>query len=272
MNKLKKINKLFWISIFFIFIIILFLFLFLFLFLIRNKRIESFDSSQTELNYQKLLQNRKEYQIELDKQYDEFRKTHKGELDNFLRPRQIKESKIELSDVNYEDTIKNFYVQEKADQKKKEAIEDQNEKQQGNIYNLKQYKQLMLDNNKEKLFKKTLNNIEILKDECFEKCDQSNCIKLDQQAKILKKCLTCNNQKNKCFNKTIIGGQCDDCDGVDIKDKFDCLSLVNFGCPNPENLDNKKGVEPYYFLLNNNSPTSPFNKKCVFCWQVNSEI
>lgn len=264
MNKLKKINKLFWISIFFIFIIILFLFLFF----IINKNIESFDTSELDSSYKKLLENRKEYQTELDKQYDEFRKTHKGELDNFIHPRQIKESKIQLSDVNYADTIKNFYVQEKADQKEKEAMEEQ----QGNIYNLKQYKQLMLDNNKEKLFKKTLNNIKILKDECFEKCDQSNCIKLDQQAKILKKCLTCNKQKNKCFNKTIIGGQCDDCDGVDIKDKFDCLSLVNFGCPNPENLDNAKGVEPYYFLLNNNSPTSPFNKKCVFCWQINSEI
>ena len=55
-----------------------------------------------------------------------------------------------------------------------------------NIYEkfeIKKYKEVMLNNNNEKLFKISLNNIPILEEDCFSKCDKANCIKLDQLKK-----------------------------------------------------------------------------------------
>lgn len=257
-------------------ILLLFIILILLFLCITKKTVEFFQTNTPNpvLNaeYNQLVESRNAYLKELDQQFAKFQAENPDIVKNFISPQQIAESKIPLSNVSYIDTIKNFFVQEKAERVKKEAELADLDVPNGNLYNIKQYKQLMLKNNKKKLFKKALNKIEILKDECFEKCDQSNCIKLDQQKKLLEKCMKCNSTKNKCFHKTIIGGECDDCDGVDEKDKLDCLALTNFGCPNPNHLDDLRGVDPYYFLLNNNSPTSPFNKKCVFCWQMEDQF
>jgi hypothetical protein len=257
-------------------ILILLLFLEYFASCITKKTVEFFQTNTPNpvlnVEYNQLVENRNAYLKELDQQFAKFQAENPGDVKNFISPQQIVESKVSLSNVSYKDTIKNFFVQEKAERVKKEAELADLDVPNGNIYNIKQYKQLMLKNNKKQLFKKALNKIEILKDECFEKCDQSNCIKLDQKKKLLEKCMKCNSTKNKCFHKTIIGGECDDCDGVDEKDKLDCLALTNFGYPNPNHLDDLRGVDPYYFLLNDNSPTSPFNKKCVFCWQMEDQF
>ena len=73
---------------------------------------------------------------------------------------------------------------------------------------INEYKTIMLENDTEKLFKLSLNEetMPILEEDCFQKCDKANCIKLDQQKKTLEKCLQCNRKKNKCFSKSIIGG------------------------------------------------------------------
>jgi len=140
-------------------------------------------------------------------------------------------------------------------------------------FDIKQYKQTILNNNKKKLYKIGLNdNINILEEDCFEKCDQSNCIKLNNQKKILKECLKCNIQKNKCYNKSIIGGNCNDCDIENIEDKIDCYDVNNFGCPNPKNLNYNTGVNPYYIQINDNNINSPYDKKCVFCWNIFDNI
>jgi hypothetical protein len=134
----------------------------------------------------------------------------------------------------------------------------------------------MLNNYQEKLFKISLDkNMKIYYDECFDKCNKEECIKFEQKKKLLDKCIKCNMKNKKCFNKSIIGGNCDDCDIENISDKENCLAIENYGCPNPNNLNNLKintGVLPYYLEVPDNNPNSPFNKKCVFCWNILDNI
>jgi hypothetical protein len=138
---------------------------------------------------------------------------------------------------------------------------------------IQEYKKTMINNDKKKLYKIGLNdNINILEEDCFSKCDKSNCIKFYEKKKILNECLKCNIQKNKCYNRSIIGGNCDDCQIDNIEDKIDCYDVHNFGCPNPKNINYNIGVEPYYFELNDNNINSTFNKKCVFCWKILDNI
>jgi hypothetical protein len=141
-----------------------------------------------------------------------------------------------------------------------------------NTYSLDSYKNLMLKNNKEKLYKISLKDTKIRKDDCFETCDKKDCIKLDDKKRLLDKCLKCNSQKNKCFKKSIIGGLCNDCSDIDEKNKLKCNDILNFGCIDPNNLNNNNGVEPYFIQIPDINVGSPFDKKCVFCWNINSEL
>ena len=139
-------------------------------------------------------------------------------------------------------------------------------------FELDEYKKLILNNNKEKLFKIGLNkNIKIEREDCFLKCGKTQCIELDARTKVLDKCMKCNSQKNKCFKKSIIGGVCNDCDET-TETKIECNAITNFGCTPPDNLDSNNGVEPYYIQMPDNNINSPFNEKCVFCWNFSSEI
>ena len=139
--------------------------------------------------------------------------------------------------------------------------------------NIKKYKEIMFNNNEKKLYKIGLNeNIDIREEDCFDKCDHSNCLKMMNQKKILNQCLECNKQKNKCFNKSIIGGNCDDCSIENNEDKLDCYDVNNFGCPNPENINFSVGINPYYVQVNDNNLNSPYDKKCIFCWNILGNI
>jgi hypothetical protein len=139
--------------------------------------------------------------------------------------------------------------------------------------NINKYKDIMFNNNKKNLYKLALNdNIKIFQEDCFDKCDKSSCIKLYDKKKILNECLKCNIQNNKCYNKSIIGGNCDDCNVKNIEDKLDCYDVNNFGCANPKNINYSVGVDPYYIQLNENNISSPYNKKCVFCWNILDNI
>ena len=141
------------------------------------------------------------------------------------------------------------------------------------FFDINEYKKLLLNNNNsEILYKIKLNEFKIYKEDCFDKCNHRECIKLYERIKILDKCLKCNNTKNKCFNKSIIGGTCDDCNIDEYKDKLDCYDVQNFGCSNPDNLNLNKGVEPYYLQIPDNNLNSPYNKKCVFCWNILDNI
>jgi hypothetical protein len=136
-----------------------------------------------------------------------------------------------------------------------------------------EYKNIMFKNDGKKLYKVELNdNINILEEDCYDKCDHTDCVKLYNKKKILKECLKCNIQKNKCYNKSIIGGNCDDCDIENIEDKLDCYDISNFGCPNPKNISYNKGIDPYYIEVNDNNINSPYSKKCIFCWSILDNI
>ena len=115
-------------------------------------------------------------------------------------------------------------------------------------------------------------NIDIDMEDCFKKCNSTDCIQMDNRAKVLDKCLKCNAQEGKCFNKSIIGGICDDCENIKPEDKIDCFNIQNFGCTNPYNFDDNKGTFPYFIEIPDNNPNSPFNKKCIFCWQFQDNI
>ena len=139
-------------------------------------------------------------------------------------------------------------------------------------FDIEEYNKIMLNNNKKKLYKIRLENIKIESEDCKLKCDERECLKLEHRTKVLEKCVKCNSQKNKCFNPTIIDGTCDDCTPDNINDKVDCFDLENYGCPNPENIDVNLGISPYYIEVPDNNVNSPFNKKCIFCWNLNSDL
>jgi hypothetical protein len=151
-----------------------------------------------------------------------------------------------------------------------------NQKENYQNIDIKSYKELMFKNyeeNNKNLYKIGLNNnIKIQEEDCDDKCDKQNCIKMHERKKILNECLQCNIQKKKCFHKSIIGGNCDDCDIDNIEDKLNCYDVNHFGCPNPENINDYNGISHYYIELNDNSINSPFNKKCVFCWNIVDNI
>lgn len=126
--------------------------------------------------------------------------------------------------------------------------------------------------NNKKLYKlKLSDDTKIQTEDCDDKCDQANCIKLKDKLRVLNECVKCNKQKNKCFTKSIIGGNCDDCIN-DEESKLDCYDVNNFGCSNNNNLQINKGVSPYYIQVPDNNINSPYNKKCAFCWNILDNI
>jgi len=143
-------------------------------------------------------------------------------------------------------------------------------------FDTEEYKKLMLNNNKKNLYKIKLDkNIKMLRDDCYEKCNKQDCLLLDDKTKWLNKCVKCNLQDKKCFNKSIIGGNCDDCNIENIEDKLDCFSNENYGCPAPDNINDlniNRGIMPYFIEVPDNNVNSPFNKKCVFCWNLMDNI
>lgn len=139
------------------------------------------------------------------------------------------------------------------------------------FFDIKGYKKTIKNNDKKKLYKILLDNkIKLYDSDCESHCDNQNCVKLNNKTKILKQCIECNKYKNKCFKMSIIGGNCDDC--KENEEKIDCLNTGNFGCINPKDLQSYNGVIPYYIELPDNNPNSPFNKKCVFCWNILDNI
>jgi len=142
-----------------------------------------------------------------------------------------------------------------------------------NLYTPSEYKLEMLNNNKAKLFKVKLDEeTPIYREDCYEKCNATECMKLGEKEKLLNKCLQCNSQRNKCYDKSVIGGICNDCETEDIKDKIDCYNINNFGCSPTNNIISNKGVSPYYIQVPDDNINSPYDKKCVFCWNILDNI
>ena len=122
----------------------------------------------------------------------------------------------------------------------------------------------MVENNKEHLYKIKLGeNIQVYEEDCFNKCNRTQCIEMYEKNRILNECIKCNQQENKCFKKSIIGGVCDSCNG---EEKINCYDIHYFGCNRPDNINDFQGVKPYYIEIPDNHLNSPYEKKCVFCW------
>ncbi len=111
--------------------------------------------------------------------------------------------------------------------------------------------------------------IEKDEDTCDIKCDAQSCIQMKEMRKNLEKCIECS-QKKKCFRKTIIGGNCDDCQPGETP--LDCSDTRNFGCAPPHNIQSYEGSLPYFISVPSKDLNSPFDSKCIFCWQFSDYI
>ena len=130
---------------------------------------------------------------------------------------------------------------------------------------------LIKDYNLKNLYNISLgDDIKIQRENCFKKCDYENCVKLYNKRQNYKKCIECQMDKKKCYKDQISYGGCDSCSKF-VK-KNECNSLDSYGCPDFRNVYSKSGVEPYFIEVPSKNNNSPFDTKCVFCWNIRSYI
>ncbi len=106
-------------------------------------------------------------------------------------------------------------------------------------------------------------------DTCDMKCGSAGCIQMKEMKKNLTKCIECH-QKGKCFHSSIIGGNCDDC--LDGETPINCNDTRNFGCAPPHNIQSYDGSLPYFISVPSKELNSPFDQKCIFCWEFSEYI
>ncbi len=111
---------------------------------------------------------------------------------------------------------------------------------------------------------------EIKTEDCSSKCDQKDCEIMEIMKKNLIKCIDCHKNPKKCFRKSIIGGNCDDC--LPGEQQIDCKNTKEFGCVPPHNVYSYDGSLPYFIEVDDKNLNSPYDKKCVFCWQIHEYI
>ena len=139
-----------------------------------------------------------------------------------------------------------------------------------NFKNLNYLNNLFL-NNQKSIFKVNIKKEKKDIDECYKKCNSNDCYKLEIMKKNYNKCISCQKNKNKCFNNLIQGGNCESCSN-NLK-KFDCYNLNNFACPDLSNVYNKKGVQPYFLeIKNKNLINNPYDQSCLFCWNLKNYL
>ena len=137
------------------------------------------------------------------------------------------------------------------------------------VLSQKKFDNFILKNAGKKAFNVGLKDIKIQRENCFQKCDAENCIKLYMKRRNYHNCVKCQEKKGKCFNNDMYTmGNCDDC-GKNLK-KLNCHHKNNIGCTDPNNIYSLDGIEPYFIEVPSQSANSPFDSKCVFCWQMES--
>lgn len=133
-----------------------------------------------------------------------------------------------------------------------------------------EYQDIMLnDKDHKKIYRQHLKLDELKFDDCERQCEATDCIKMREMKRVLDKCVKCK-AEGKCFKKSIIGGTCNDCQPNEKP--MDCFRTDNFGCTNPTDFNSFNGSYPYYFELQEYNVSSPFDQKCVFCWQIENQI
>ena len=113
-------------------------------------------------------------------------------------------------------------------------------------------------------------DIQIQRKNCFQKCSYQDCVKLYHATQNFNRCVKCQKNKNKCFKDLDTYGACDDC-SKDLR-KNECKNIDKYGCTNPYNIFSNKGIQPYFIEVPSNNNNSPFDSKCVFCWNLKSYI
>ena len=108
------------------------------------------------------------------------------------------------------------------------------------------------------------NNVKIRRENCLQFCNKGDCLKMFNIQNDLKKCRECK-LKGLCYKKLIINGVCGICS--ENENYFDCDSIRNYGCTNPENIMDFNGVDPYYIIVKDENSFS-YKQKCKFCWNI----
>jgi hypothetical protein len=107
-------------------------------------------------------------------------------------------------------------------------------------------------------------------EDCSAKCKSEDCIKMDRMTRDFENCIKCHENPKKCFRKSVIGGNCDDC----LKDEkqIKCNDTNEFGCVPPHNINSYEGTKPYFIQLKSDNLNSPYDEQCIFCWQIKDYI
>ncbi len=142
------------------------------------------------------------------------------------------------------------------------------------ISNEVQYMNLLLDNlSKGILTEMKIRPKDVRREDCDEKCGAKDCKQMYEQQKNLNSCRTCQKDPKKCFHKTASGGLCDDCQEGELQ--LQCDSVIGnnltadqtngFGCPNPNDLYARTGVDPYYVIKTTFGQNNNIEQSCIFC-------
>ena len=146
--------------------------------------------------------------------------------------------------------------------------------EEAQISNEVQYMNLLLGNlGKGTLTEMKIRPKDVRREDCDEKCGAKDCKQMYEQQKNLNSCRTCQKDSKKCFHKTASGGLCDDCQEGETQ--LQCDSVIGdnlssdqkngFGCPNPNDLYARTGVDPYYVIKTTFGQNNNIEQTCVFC-------
>lgn len=162
--------------------------------------------------------------------------------------------------------------------------------EEAQISNEVQYLNLLLGNlRKGTLTEMKIRPKDVRREDCDEKCGAKDCKQMYEQQKNLNSCRTCQKDPKKCFHKTQSGGLCDDCQEGETQLQCDSVmgdnltissqrsgrlqGVVNlsqdqkngFGCPNPNDLYARTGVDPYYVIKTTFGQNNNIEQTCIFC-------
>ncbi len=166
-----------------------------------------------------------------------------------------------------------IYINKYKSNGKKEYFLNEEE----NINNIKeisnpiQYKDLLFKNLEHGvLTKMKIKPSDVQREDCAEKCGEKECKIMFEQKRNLDACNLCHKNKNKCYKKSITGGNCEDC--LDGEVQIKCNDVSNFGALNPNDLFSKNGVDPYFVIKTTFSPNSDMSQECRFSYDLNDLI
>ncbi len=114
------------------------------------------------------------------------------------------------------------------------------------------------------LTKLKLHDKDVRREDCDEKCGAKECKIMYERRRNLDECKKCHKSgSNKCYRKSITGGNCEDC--LEGEKQIKCEDVSNFGCVNPQNFFSKIGVDPYYVIKTSFSQNGDISQECRFC-------